>query len=67
MLYESTRGGLKNILSAEAIKKGLADDGGLFVPQSVAKLTQNEICSLASMNYNERAVYILGRFLDDYR
>lgn len=66
MLYESTRGGLKNILSAEAIKKGLADDGGLFVPQSVAKLTQNEICSLASMNYNERAVYILGRFLDDY-
>lgn len=66
MLYESTRGGLKNIMSAEAIKRGLADDGGLFVPQSVVKLTLDEISSLASMNYNERAVYILGRFLDDY-
>mgnify|MGYP000879575221 CR=1 FL=1 len=66
MLYESTRGGLKNIMSAEAIKRGLADDGGLFVPQSVVKLTLDEISSLANMNYNERAVYILGRFLDDY-
>ena len=66
MLYESTRGGLKNIMSAEAIKRGLAGDGGLFVPQSVVKLTLDEISSLANMNYNERAVYILGRFLDDY-
>lgn len=66
MLYESTRGGLKNISSAEAIKRGLATDGGLFVPQSVVKLTPDEISSLASMGYGERAVYILGRFLDDY-
>lgn len=66
MYYESTRGGLKNISSAEAIKRGLAPDGGLFVPQAAVKLTENEIISLAAMNYNERAVFILSRFLDDY-
>ncbi len=66
MLYESTRGGVKNVLSVEAIKRGLAADGGLFVPQDVVKLTPDEIYSLAQMNYNERAVYILERFLDDY-
>ncbi len=66
MYYESTRGGLKNISSAEAIKRGLAPDGGLFVPQAAVKLTDDEIVSLAAMNYNERAVFILSRFLDDY-
>ncbi len=66
MLYESTRGRVKNVLSAEAIKRGLAADGGLFVPQDVVKFTPDEIYSLAQMNYNERAVHILGRFLDDY-
>lgn len=66
MYYESTRGGLKNISSAEAIKRGLAPDGGLFVPQAAEKLTDDEIVSLAAMNYNERAIFILSRFLDDY-
>lgn len=66
MYYESTRGGFKNISSAEAIKRGLAPDGGLFVPQTAVKLTEDEIYSLAGMSYNERAVFILSRFLDDY-
>ena len=66
MYYESTRGGLNNITSAEAIKRGLAPDGGLFVPETDVKLAPEEIYSLAAMNYKERAVFILGRFLDDY-
>lgn len=66
MYYESTRGGLKNVSSAEAIKLGLASDGGLYVPQMAVKLTESEIFSLAGMSYNERAVFILSRFLDDY-
>ena len=32
LYYQSTRGDKKRILSAEAIIKGIADDGGLFVP-----------------------------------
>lgn len=66
MFYESTRGGLKNIVSAEAIKRGLAPDGGLFVPQTAVKLTPEEIGSLTGMSYKERAIFILGHYLDDY-
>jgi threonine synthase len=66
MHYESTRGGFGNITSAEAIKRGLAPDGGLFVPETAVKLTLDEIYSLADMDYRERAVFILSRFLDDY-
>ena len=66
MYYRSTRGGPARVLSAEAIKRGLAPDGGLFVPETAVKLAQEEIFSLAAMSYRERAVFILKRFLDDY-
>ena len=66
MYYRSTRGGLDGITSAEAIKRGLAPDGGLFVPETAVKLTLEEIVSLADMSDKERAVFILKRFLDDY-
>lgn len=66
MYYESTRGGARGVTSAEAIKRGLAPDGGLFVPETAVKLTPDEITSLAGMDYRERAVFILRRFLDDY-
>ena len=66
MLYQSTRGGLDGVTSAEAIRKGLAPDGGLFVPESAVRLLPEEIYSLSGMNYRERAVFILERFLGDY-
>lgn len=66
MYYRSTRGGISSIKSAEAIKQGLAPDGGLFVPETSVRLTQQEITSLAGMSYRERAVFILERYLDDY-
>jgi threonine synthase len=66
MYYISTRGGQERVLSSEAIKKGLAPDGGLFVPESAVKLTPDEIYGLADVNYRERAVFILKRYLDDY-
>jgi len=66
MYYRSTRGAAGNITSAEAIKRGLAPDGGLFVPDSIPRLSEEEIYSLADMDYKQRAVFILSRFLDDY-
>ncbi len=66
MFYESTRGGMKSVLSAEAIKRGIAPDGGLFVPETGFEFTLEEIGTLAGMNYRERAVFILKNFLDDY-
>ncbi len=66
MFYESTRGGVKSKTSAEAIKMGIAPDGGLFVPESKVVLTPDEISRLVDMTYNERAIFILKHFLDDY-
>ncbi|HHV29735.1 threonine synthase [Acetivibrio mesophilus] len=66
MYYESTRGGLKSVLSAEAIKRGIAPDGGLFVPEKNISLTNDEISAMADMSYQERALYILKHYLTDY-
>ena len=37
LLFKSTRG-TQTVTASEAILKGLADDGGLFVPVSIPKL-----------------------------
>jgi len=66
MLYESTRGGLKSIQSAEAIKRGLAPDGGLFVPENRVKFTLDDINEMVNMSYQDRAVYILKNYLTDF-
>lgn len=66
MYYESTRGGLKAIFSSEAIKSGIAPDGGLFVPETPVKMSMQQIESMVGMNYRERAVEVLKNFIDDY-
>lgn len=66
MFYESTRGGLDSISSAEAIKRGIAPDGGLFVPESKIVLTLDQIGQLVEKTYQERAFEILKYYLDDY-
>ena len=33
--YESTRGGQKGVTASQAILKGLAEDGGLFMPTEI--------------------------------
>lgn len=66
MQYESTRGGLKSVSSAEAIKRGIAPDGGLFVPEKNVEFSLDDINKMVNMSYNQRAVYILKAFLTDY-
>ncbi len=66
MQYQSTRGGLGSLLSAAAIKMGIAPDGGLFVPDRTVKISLDEIGKLADLDYRGRAIKILKYFLDDY-
>ena len=66
MKYNSTRGEKAGISSAEAIKKGMAGDGGLYMPESIPNLTLDELKSLCSLSYAERAAEILSKFLTDY-
>ena len=65
MKFISTRG-LDSVNTAgEAIVKGLADDGGLFVPESFPSII-NDIDKMIDMDYYERAAIVIGKFLDDY-
>ncbi len=67
MLYKSTRSQVAaSFGSAQVIKQGLAEDGGLFVPESVPALTADEIKALCHEGYPVRAAKILAKFLTDY-
>ena len=66
MEYFSTRGAAERVSSAAAILKGLASDGGLFVPASFPQMSLAAIEALAPLSYEERAVRILRPFLTDY-
>ena len=66
ILYESTRGGKEGIPSAEAIKKGISENGGLYVPQQITGLSLEEIGELTDKSYAQRAVILLKHFLDDF-
>lgn len=66
MKYISTRGGMFPVSSADAIKRGIAPDGGLFVPEDLYKMQTDEIVAMADMDYKQRACKILAPFLDDF-
>lgn len=58
-LYIDTRGKHEHpVTFTEALVKGLANGGGLFVPESIPHFTRNEILSLASMPYAKRAAFV---------
>ena len=65
--YVSTRGkDNRGVSSAHAIKVGLADDGGLFMPSVIPELTMDEIRDMANDTYPTRAAKILSKYLTDY-
>lgn len=66
MHYQSTRNSKISISSAEAIKKGLSSEGGLFVPESIPTVELNEINSMTDMTYCQRAEFILSKYLTDF-
>ncbi len=67
MYYKSTRDkSAKKYLSAQVIKQGLANDGGLFIPTEIPELTEADIENLASLSYPERAALIMEKFLTDF-
>lgn len=66
MKYSSTRGNAEKLDSARAIIRGLAADGGLFVPDAMPKVDMAFIEGLQKLSYEERAEKVLGLFLTDY-
>ncbi len=66
MLYISTRGKTDMVSASHAITRGLASDGGLFVPQSIPKFTAADIKAMRNKPYTERAIDVLLKFLTDF-
>jgi len=62
MKYISTRNGLKEFNFTEVFIKGLADDGGLFIPKTNPKLSGQELLRLSKLNYKDLAKEIIFLF-----
>jgi threonine synthase len=66
MKYISTRDNSKEYSFEEVFIKGLADDGGLFVPKRVKKYSVVELESLSNLNYQDLAKKIIYPFIGDF-
>ena len=66
MRYVSTRNNNKDYSFKEVFLKGLADDGGLFVPKSLFKFSEKELNSLKELNYKDLAKEIIQPFVKDF-
>ena len=65
MAFFSTRGG-NCVIASQAILRGLAPDGGLFVPAMFPALSPEQMSNLYSRDYAGRAAEILKLYLEDY-
>lgn len=66
MQYQSTRGGGAKVSAAQAIVRGLAQDGGLFVPESIPEIGLQFIEDLRPLEYWQRAHRVLRPYLDEF-
>jgi len=66
MKYVSTRDNFKECSFEDVFIKGLADDGGLYVPVSLKKYSSEELKKLKRLNYNELSVEIINLFSSDF-
>ncbi len=65
MDFISTRG-MGAVSASTAILKGIAEDGGLYVPSFFPQLSSEDIVNMQSMDFAERSACVLGMFLTDY-
>ena len=66
MQYVSTRNKNQKCSAAQAIAQGLAADGGLLTPEVLPKLSSNGLATMTDMSYQQRAVYVMNAYLDDF-
>ena len=66
MKYISTRNNKKTFEFKDVFIKGLADDGGLFIPESISKYSETEINGFKKLEYNDLAKKIISTFIGDF-
>lgn len=65
MSFFSTRGG-DYVTASQAILRGLASDGGLYVPAMFPMLSMHRLNELPDMPYTQRASTVLRAYLEDF-
>lgn len=65
LMYQSTRSNSDPITASQAILKGLADDGGLYVPMSIPRLNLS-MKELSDLTYQQTAYEVMKLFLTDF-
>ncbi len=65
LMYQSTRSNSEPITASKAILKGLADDGGLYVPVTIPKLGLS-MKDISSLTYQQTAYEVMKLFLTDF-
>ena len=66
MDYISTRNSSNSFKFEDVFIKGLADDGGLFVPKSLHKYSQKDLLEFKNLEYKELAKKIIHPFIGDF-
>ena len=66
MKYISTRSSSESLTFESVFIKGLADDGGLFLPETDYRFDEKDLSKLQSMSYNELATEIIHKFTGDF-
>ena len=66
MRYISTRNNSKEYSFEEVFIKGLADDGGLFIPKSLKKYSEEELKTLSTLSYQDLAKKVVFPFIGDF-
>ena len=66
MEYISTRNNKKTFTFEDVFIRGLAPDGGLFIPKSLKKYNKDELKSFRNLSYQDLAKKIIFPFLGDF-
>jgi threonine synthase len=64
MDFISTRGNVKKIGFIDAVLMGLADDGGLLIPNKIPKIPQTKLKEMAQLSYQELAYEIFSYYIE---
>ena len=65
MLYYSTNKKAIKVRFKDALLKGLAEDGGLYMPEKIPAISLSEIAAMKDKNYPEIAFQVVNKFLAD--
>ena len=65
IMYQSTRNPKEKVTASQAILKGLASDGGLFVPERIPLLDVS-LETMKTYNYQQIAYEVMKLYLTDF-